>query len=1502
MPQLILFRSLDELLLMMLFQVHQKHHFRSLVCFKMNEIFHKNLAGYLLLPLLDASQKCGLFSALRVNSYQTLDSLVKATAIGKSRLSWLLELLENTGLVVQQLDKGFRLRQRLQQLVAIDLLTELYHCQPEQLAEKLGDKAIVELSSTLPKQHNNVEVQIITQSLSVIINMQLALSGTIEQEKSSSALTALPQSLMDWLSKQTPLPLSENSAEELAALIAFRRHLSSFATQLSSHCTDLSAVNLISFTSEIAQQLGRICREKSPLILLLLSGSTQLPLDIFRSVLSEAMGVSCIVVTTEMLPLVQLDASRQLVLVDLTGQPQAELFRLSLLARDNVHLVVMANNVPKSLSDLLANAGITGSGQWMIEAAGRGWFDQTTAVRIPASGSWLQASLHTMELRDYSIRNACYTDIPRLSVLEQLCWDHSQIPNELLAQRIARYPAGQLVLEYQGAVIGVVYSQRINRVSAIFQQNYLSVHELHDDSGHIVQLLAINLHPDFQHLMLGDQLLEFTLQKAALTQGVDRVVGVTLCKNYTAAKHRDFAQYIQCRDVNQDTILAFHRAHGAEIVSSVANYRPEDSRNQHKGVLVSYDIDQRTVARNFTNPTTANRAYPFSEADIRQELSILIGTIVDLDEQQLDPEQPLMEMGLDSADLLKLQGQLETKYGLRLSSKVFFLHNNLIKLSNFVAGELTGKSSVCDKLSYKKTTTGTDPSGIVSQQTIAVVGVACQLPGGINNPQQFWKVLQGEQCVIGEYPKSRGLWLNAEQYPGTQWGGFIEDVDRFDAAFFRISPVEAVTMDPQQRLLMQATWHCLEDACIAPDTLQGSETGVYIGISNIDYGRAMQDSRMGVHAYFATGSALSVAANRISYFFDFCGPSMVMDTACSSSLVALHQAITGLRQGHCQLALAGGANVICHPYLSLAYNKAGMLAGDGRCKSFDSKANGYVRSEGIIMLALKHLADAEKSGDRIHALIPGSASNHGGLAGGLTVPNAIRQQELLNAAWKDAGITADQLSYLEAHGTGTSLGDPIEIEAIRSAMANSRSIASCHCLVGSVKTNIGHLESAAGLAGVLKVILMMQHKQIPASLHFQQLNPEIELQDSGLAIASRAQAWHSDNHSLLAGVSSFGSGGANAHVVLKNYAAPLRFGSLFGEGVVVLSAKTPEALKANVRAIKAWAEEQQSEAHFAAFLYTLQTARAALRHRLAFAASSFSQLIRRLDCWLQQQHTSETFISGEVIGSPVVTYDQSLVTALDKARAWCAGKIIDFSGDYHEIPDKLRLPGYVFQGKRHWFVTQQQHTIVDDILGDISQRKTTISCEKNWLQLPDRYIFNQEQFRCLSLNLLLESACRSAARFMPGVNGWLISELRYQPAILTDDAAIRLRLDAQLNNSDSLAILFSVIRQHGAVELATLTIQAIKDVGLQRSESTYIGTTPIVVSEIQGQQLPNNALSKILPLLVREDTGIISIRNIEIYPMSAYGRQVTVVFDQQQIEILAQGKTVIKVQRNPQLY
>lgn len=513
-------------------------------------------------------------------------------------------------------------------------------------------------------------------------------------------------------------------------------------------------------------------------------------------------------------------------------------------------------------------------------------------------------------------------------------------------------------------------------------------------------------------------------------------------------------------------------------------------------------------------------------------------------------------------------------------------------------------------------------------EPIAVIGMGCRFPEA-NHPQAFWQLLSRGGNAITEVPPDR--WEIDQFYdpipgrPGkmnTRWGGFLAQVDQFDPQFFGISPREASSMDPQQRLLLEVAWEALEASGQVVERLAGSSTGVFIGISSSDYRQIFQGGYDCLDPYMSTGNAFSIAANRLSYWLNLQGPSLAVDTACSSSLVAVHLACQSLRSGESNLALAGGVNLILAPEVTIVLSQAQMMSSDGRCRTFDAGANGYVRGEGCGVVVLKRLTDAQQDGDRILALIRGSAVNQDGRSNGLTAPNGLSQQTLLQRALSNAAVSPAQISYIELHGTGTALGDPIEAEALGAVLASGREIEQ-RCAVGSVKTNIGHLEAAAGIAGLIKVVLALQHRQLPPSLHFESPNPYIRLDQLRLKVQQTLEDWSQEDR--LAGVSSFGFGGTNAHVILQE--APdlhpqpnPHLADVAPEAatepayLLPLSAQSPEALRSLATAYQAFLAES-AEVPFEQICFSASARRHHHDYRLALLCRDRSQARTQLQAF-----------------------------------------------------------------------------------------------------------------------------------------------------------------------------------------------------------------------------------------------------------------------------------------------
>ncbi|MEO8057469.1 MAG: SDR family NAD(P)-dependent oxidoreductase [Burkholderiales bacterium] len=465
-----------------------------------------------------------------------------------------------------------------------------------------------------------------------------------------------------------------------------------------------------------------------------------------------------------------------------------------------------------------------------------------------------------------------------------------------------------------------------------------------------------------------------------------------------------------------------------------------------------------------------------------------------------------------------------------------------------------------------------EAAGERAREPIAVIGMGCRFPGGADSPDAFWQLLREGRDAIREVPAERwdiDAYFDADPDAPAKMsarnGGFLDQIDGFDPAFFGISPREALTMDPQQRLVLEVAWEAIEHAGIGPEQLAGSATGVFLGVCNSDhFQRVIDRGSEAIDAYLASGNAHSVASGRIAYFLGLQGPALSIDTACSSSLVALHLACQSLRNGESRLALCGGVNLMCSPETTIALTKAHMLAPDGRCKTFDAAADGFSRGEGCGVILLKRLAEAQADGDRVLAVIRGTASNQDGRSGGLTVPNGPAQEAVIRAALADAGLAPADIGYVEAHGTGTTLGDPIEVRALAGALGPGRAV-DAPLLLGSVKTNIGHLESAAGIAGVIKVVLALQHERIPPHLHFTQPSPHIAWSDYPVQVEAAGRAWPRGATPRRAGVSSFGFSGTNAHVILEE--APAADAAAAGAAIdrplhcLPLSARSPQALR-----------------------------------------------------------------------------------------------------------------------------------------------------------------------------------------------------------------------------------------------------------------------------------------------------------------------------------------------------
>lgn len=603
-----------------------------------------------------------------------------------------------------------------------------------------------------------------------------------------------------------------------------------------------------------------------------------------------------------------------------------------------------------------------------------------------------------------------------------------------------------------------------------------------------------------------------------------------------------------------------------------------------------------------------------------------LAQVLAIDVQQVDLEQGFFDLGMDSLMAVKFRDKLEKDLGIELpatlmldcptgSALIAYLDDHALHLN-------------INKPSAQQTITPT------LAEPLAIVGMSCRFPKA-NNIQEFWGLLARGENAIGPIPEGR--WDMNKYYdpdpdaPGKMYvkqGGFIDQIDQFDADFFGISPREASYLDPQQRLLLEQTWLALEDAGIDLPELRRCVTSVFVGISGSDYAQQLlHQSATQINAYIGTGNSASTASGRLSYFLGLEGTTASIDTACSSSLSALHFAAENLNQKESQIAIVAGVNVILSPEITINCCKAHMLAPDGQCKTFDDSADGYVRSEGCGVVIVKRLSDALAAGDTIHAVIRGTAINHDGHTSGLTVPNGLKQQMVIRHALENAGLNPSDIDYVEVHGTGTPLGDPIELRALTDVFKDSHNKQS-PLQIGSVKTNIGHLEAAAGMAGLIKVILGLKYQQIPAHLNFNHPNHHVDWEKLPISIPTATQEWVTTRGKRRAGVSSFGFSGTNAHIIVEE--APAIQSQAHIEypheapQVIILSARNDQALKELTQSYESLLQKQLE--NWLDIDYATQTRRHHFEHRLAFVSENAGHAQRVLHEFIATGSSPELFL------------------------------------------------------------------------------------------------------------------------------------------------------------------------------------------------------------------------------------------------------------------------------------
>ncbi|GDY71492.1 hypothetical protein SAV31267_009770 [Streptomyces avermitilis] len=675
------------------------------------------------------------------------------------------------------------------------------------------------------------------------------------------------------------------------------------------------------------------------------------------------------------------------------------------------------------------------------------------------------------------------------------------------------------------------------------------------------------------------------------------------------------------------------------------------------------------------------------------ELAGMVARLAGLRPEEVGPHIPFGEMGMNSVSLTALSTELRKAYGIEVYPTLFYRRGTLAALAGHLweqhPAELAGRFDTTARTPAAEPPAAEAPAGRRHDGDIAVIGMAGRLPGS-RDLKEFWDHLADGDDLVVEIPADRWDWRQQPR-SRSRWGGFAPDVDRFDAAFFGISPREAELMDPQQRLMLEVVWSAIEDAGYRPTELAGKRVGVFVAATNSDYLEVQRAAGRGTEGHTITGAALSIIPNRISYLLDLRGPSIAVDTACSGSLTAVHQACAALRDGTCDVAIAGGVSLILSPAVYEALSAGEMLSPDGRCKTFDSRADGYVRGEGAGVVLLKPNGPAQRDGDAVHAVIKAVAVNHGGRTTSLTAPNPDAQADLLVEAYRAADVPPETVGYIEAHGTGTALGDPIETTGLSTAFRRLRAErgtqAAPGCAIGSVKTNIGHLEAAAGIAGLFKVVLALQHGTIPASLHFQERNPYLELDGGPFEVAATPRPWPRPRAATggelprRGGVSSFGFGGANAHIVLEEPNVQDTREERAAQQLFVLSARAPEALRHTAQRLADHLMEH--DVPLGDLAYTLQVGREPMAHRLAVVAEDTAALRAELAAYLAGRPSAVR--TGQA--APNLTTRPATRTGDLNALAaeWVEGAEVDWPALHPGAARRrVHLPAYPFARTRHW--------------------------------------------------------------------------------------------------------------------------------------------------------------------------------------------------------------------------
>ncbi|MBG6133280.1 acyl transferase domain-containing protein/enoyl-CoA hydratase/carnithine racemase/acyl carrier protein, partial [Aquimarina sp. EL_43] len=930
--------------------------------------------------------------------------------------------------------------------------------------------------------------------------------------------------------------------------------------------------------------------------------------------------------------------------------------------------------------------------------------------------------------------------------------------------------------------------------------------------------------------------------------GLDSIVGVTFIRKINELYHISL----------QATIV-----YSYSTLSALSAYVLKETREQEKEVVVSIESSVSTITS--TNTVLSNERRSNILSDLRQ----LLARELHLEEEEIDEGSQFVDLGLDSIVGVTFIRKINEMFGVSLQATIVYSYATLSALSGHIQQELGVQveevssptvdflqkekrrqlkqivrkelSSWRKDTSLRNTSLRTD-KGISGG--IAIIGMSGQFPKA-ENVDVFWQNIAGGKDCISEIPEGRWdidkYYEDGDAVPGktySKWMGALEGYDLFDPMFFNISPVEAESMDPQQRLFLQSCWHTIEYSGYNPHAFSGSKCGVYVGCAYGDYQMLSREDQLSAQGF--TGGSTSILAARISYFLNLQGPCISMDTACSSSLVAIANACDALVSGSIDAALAGGVYVMAGPDMHIKAAQSGMLSPDGKCHTFDQQANGFVPGEGVGTVMLKRIEDAEKDGDNILGVIRGWGVNQDGKTNGITAPNTESQTLLEQQVYDQFQIDPNNIQLIETHGTGTKLGDPIEIEGLRKTFKKYTQEKE-YCALGSIKSNIGHCLTAAGVAGVIKVLQSLKHQQLPPTINFEQLNEHINLDDSPFYVNTKLRDWKvEEGQQRQAAISSFGFSGTNAHLVLEEYVPEPRIADQKSVQVVrqdealmiPLSARSEEQLQQKASDLLSFVKEKKGSLNLLEMSYTLQVGREAMEERLGFMISEVNQLIEKLQDYIQGKENINGVYRGQVKrnkeGLRIISNDDDMKeTIIDNyinqrklsklLDLWVKGLELDWNKLYGDHkPNRINLPLYPFARERYWVDSVEEknsyangittssilHPLLHANTSDFSKQSYSATFSGKEFFLKDHQVFNQKVLPGVAY---LEMARTAIEKSMPSPIKSAILELNniiwIQPfAIIDEKKQINIILFLDDSNSEQYPQIDYEIYSHNKEE------------------------------------------------------------------------------------------------------